>query len=148
MATLTVRAHGPVPADEAWDRYARPARWSFWSPQITRVSYPDERLSAGGSGREAGGTPHALHVTAEATFARDDGARAALRLERKVEILERLLGRHRVDPCRQLGRHPVLLVDRLAEYLTMLEFQARLDFLFELVDFLAECSALAFGNGA
>lgn len=54
MATLTVRAHGPVPPDEAWDRYARPARWSSWSPQITRVSYPDERLSAGGAGRVHG----------------------------------------------------------------------------------------------
>jgi hypothetical protein len=41
----TLRATGPLPADEAWERYADLDRWSHWAPQISRVSVsgPDTR---------------------------------------------------------------------------------------------------------
>ena len=51
---MTVRAEGPIDPNEAWDRYARPARWSMWSPQITRVSCAVDRLSTGVTGRVYG----------------------------------------------------------------------------------------------
>jgi hypothetical protein len=38
---------GPRPVDDVWDRYARPARWPEWSPQIRAVDYPAETLRAG-----------------------------------------------------------------------------------------------------
>jgi len=47
---MTVRADGPADPDVVWDRYVRPGRWPDWSPQIRSVSYPDEKLSAGGRG--------------------------------------------------------------------------------------------------
>jgi hypothetical protein len=51
MAHLTLRAHGPAPADEAWERYACPRLWSSWSPQISRVDVDADRLSTGVTGR-------------------------------------------------------------------------------------------------
>lgn len=54
MATITLRAHGPASAEAAWERYARPALWSSWSPQISRVEVDAERLSAGLTGRVVG----------------------------------------------------------------------------------------------
>ncbi|WP_250006640.1 SRPBCC family protein [Actinoplanes sp. M2I2] len=41
---------GPRPADDVWDRYARPGRWPEWSPQIRSVDYPEPVLRAGVSG--------------------------------------------------------------------------------------------------
>jgi hypothetical protein len=38
--TVTVAATGGADADEVWQRYSVPARWSQWSPQISRVECP------------------------------------------------------------------------------------------------------------
>jgi hypothetical protein len=54
MTTLSTRASGPRPAEDAWERYARPALWSSWSPQIRRVATDAERLHAGATGRVYG----------------------------------------------------------------------------------------------
>jgi hypothetical protein len=34
----TLRATGPLPADQAWERYADLDLWSHWAPQISGVS--------------------------------------------------------------------------------------------------------------
>ena len=54
MTTLTLHATGPVGPDEAWERYAVPARWPDWAPQITGVELPVARLVAGVRGRVRG----------------------------------------------------------------------------------------------
>jgi hypothetical protein len=54
MTTLYLAATGPRPADEVWDRYARPALWSTWAPQIRRVEVGTERLGGGETGRVHG----------------------------------------------------------------------------------------------
>ena len=51
MSTVTLHATGPEPPDEVWERYAVPARWSDWAPQITGVELPVARLTAGVRGR-------------------------------------------------------------------------------------------------
>lgn len=51
MATLLLRASGPLPADEAWERYAQPACWPTWSPQLVRVETSSARIRAGLTGR-------------------------------------------------------------------------------------------------
>lgn len=50
MSTLTITATGEVPADEAWERYAKPARWPTWAPQITGVTVDAPRIRAGAQG--------------------------------------------------------------------------------------------------
>jgi hypothetical protein len=50
MATLTLRAHGVATVTVAWERYADPALWSTWAPQIQRVDTTMTRLVAGGTG--------------------------------------------------------------------------------------------------
>ncbi|WP_448610864.1 SRPBCC family protein [Geodermatophilus sp. URMC 60] len=54
MTTLTLHATGPVAPAEAWERYALPARWPQWAPQITGVDLPVARLTAGARGRVRG----------------------------------------------------------------------------------------------
>ena len=54
MTTLYLAATGPSAADEVWERYAQPARWSDWSPHIRRVEGVGERLTAGAAGRVVG----------------------------------------------------------------------------------------------
>jgi hypothetical protein len=71
----TLRATGPLPADEAWERYADLDRWSHWAPQISGVSVtsPDtRRLVTGlrGTVRAAG----VVHLPFEVT-AVDEAAR-------------------------------------------------------------------------
>ena len=51
MSTVTLHATGPEAPDEVWERYAVPARWSDWAPQITGVELPVARLTAGVRGR-------------------------------------------------------------------------------------------------
>ena len=51
MTELTLHATGPIGPDEVWERYAVPARWSQWAPQITGVEVPVSRLVAGVRGR-------------------------------------------------------------------------------------------------
>jgi hypothetical protein len=50
MSTVTLRASGRAPADLAWERYADPALWPTWSPQIQRVETDVPRLVAGATG--------------------------------------------------------------------------------------------------
>ena len=50
MASVTLRARGPVDPATAWERYADPRLWSTWAPQIQRVSTDVERLVAGATG--------------------------------------------------------------------------------------------------
>ncbi|WP_299035573.1 SRPBCC family protein [uncultured Pseudokineococcus sp.] len=38
--SLTTGAAGAAPVEEAWERYAQPALWSTWSPQIRSVDLP------------------------------------------------------------------------------------------------------------
>nr|WP_181160523.1 SRPBCC family protein [Streptomyces solincola] len=47
MATLTLRATGRAQPDEVWRRYAEPARWPTWSPQIRAVRVSGERIAPG-----------------------------------------------------------------------------------------------------
>ncbi|MGX5655855.1 SRPBCC family protein [Geodermatophilus nigrescens] len=54
MTTLTLHASGPVAPAEAWERYAEPARWPTWAPQILGVQVPEPRLRAGLEGRVRG----------------------------------------------------------------------------------------------
>jgi hypothetical protein len=51
VTTLTLHATGPVGPGEVWERYAVPARWPEWAPQITGVEVPVARLAAGVRGR-------------------------------------------------------------------------------------------------
>lgn len=51
MTTLTLHATGPAAPDEVWERYAVPARWQQWAPQITGVELPAARLASGLRGR-------------------------------------------------------------------------------------------------
>ncbi len=54
VTTLTLHATGPVDPAEAWDRYAYPARWSSWAPQITGVETDAPRIAPGVTGRVRG----------------------------------------------------------------------------------------------
>ncbi len=54
MTTVTLHATGPVDPAEAWERYAVPARWPEWAPQITGVEVTAPRLVAGATGRVRG----------------------------------------------------------------------------------------------
>jgi hypothetical protein len=51
VTTGTLHATGPVEPAEAWERYAVPARWPEWAPQITGVATTVDRLVAGAVGR-------------------------------------------------------------------------------------------------
>jgi hypothetical protein len=50
----TARATGPAPAAEVWERYAAPARWPEWAPQITAVRASAPRISPGVTGQVSG----------------------------------------------------------------------------------------------
>ncbi|MBM7806661.1 hypothetical protein JOD57_002498 [Geodermatophilus bullaregiensis] len=54
MTVLTLHATGPEAPGEVWERYARPARWPTWAPQILGVQVPEPRLTAGLQGRVRG----------------------------------------------------------------------------------------------
>jgi hypothetical protein len=54
MTVLTLHATGPLAPAEAWERYAEPARWPTWAPQILGVQVPEPRLRAGLEGRVRG----------------------------------------------------------------------------------------------
>jgi hypothetical protein len=53
---LTLAATGPLDPAQAWERYAEPARWSSWSPQVRFVS-TTERIRPGLRGRVDGVVP-------------------------------------------------------------------------------------------
>ncbi|WP_298746446.1 SRPBCC family protein [uncultured Serinicoccus sp.] len=54
-------ARGPLPVDEAWDRYADPSRWADWAPHLRRVEV--DGVSAGGSTRLHAGMSGRVHGT-------------------------------------------------------------------------------------
>jgi hypothetical protein len=54
MVDVTVRAQGSLAPDAAWERYAVPAVWPDWSPQIGRVECSHARLVEGAHGRVFG----------------------------------------------------------------------------------------------
>ncbi|MHC1558180.1 SRPBCC family protein [Actinomycetospora sp. C-140] len=62
----TLRATGPLPADQAWERYADLDLWSRWAPQITGVAAEHRRLRPGlrGTVRAAGVVGLPFEVTA------------------------------------------------------------------------------------
>jgi polyketide cyclase/dehydrase/lipid transport protein len=61
----STRASGPVPADEAWERYADPCRWPDWAPQIRRVETAAARITPGATGTVRGplGLPVRFTIT-------------------------------------------------------------------------------------
>lgn len=52
--TLTLRATGAADASTAWERYAVPALWPSWSPQISRVETAAQRIAPGAVGKVIG----------------------------------------------------------------------------------------------
>lgn len=56
-----VRVTGPLPAARVWERYAVPARWSGWAPQIRAVDASAGRIAPGVTGRVRG--PLGIAVT-------------------------------------------------------------------------------------
>jgi hypothetical protein len=54
VTTLTLHATGTAPPAEVWERYAVPARWPGWSPQITGVDVAADRIAQGVTGRVRG----------------------------------------------------------------------------------------------
>jgi Polyketide cyclase / dehydrase and lipid transport len=92
MSTVTLSATGPLPAAEAWERYALPRRWPEWSPQITRVEMPVERIEPEVKGKLFAPGGFSLNFTIDAV---DEAARTwawtvrvaviRLRLEHWVE---------------------------------------------------------------
>ncbi|MFF5387805.1 SRPBCC family protein [Streptomyces sp. NPDC013012] len=47
MAAVTLRAEGPAPVEDVWARYAVPALWPTWSPQIRTVRADGFRIAPG-----------------------------------------------------------------------------------------------------
>lgn len=72
MTTLTLHATGMAPPAEVWERYAVPARWPGWAPQITGVELPADRLTPGVAGRVHGPLGIAVPFTVEGV---DEAAR-------------------------------------------------------------------------
>lgn len=60
MATYTISARGTADPATAWERYAVPARWSDWSPQIRGVQASSDRIATGTTGVVTG--PAGLRV--------------------------------------------------------------------------------------
>lgn len=48
---VSLTVHGPICPNEAWDRYARPGRWSSWAPHITSATATTEVIGEGTKGR-------------------------------------------------------------------------------------------------
>ncbi|MGY1592003.1 SRPBCC family protein [Geodermatophilus sp. SYSU D00708] len=66
MSVLTLHATGPEAPAEVWERYAVPARWPEWAPQVTGVELPVPRLVAGVHGRVHGPLGVALPFVVDA----------------------------------------------------------------------------------
>lgn len=76
MATVTLRTRGDATPDIAWERYADPALWSTWSPQVQRVDLDAPRLVTGARGRvHAGLLPHPTLPVPFVVEVVDDAAR-------------------------------------------------------------------------
>lgn len=98
-----VTVTGPAAADVAWERYARPALWPGWAPQIRSVDYSLDRLRAGTSG-----VVHAvpgLRVPFTVEEVDEEGRRWSWRVD---ALGVRLRMTHTVGPCSAAGRHPAV----------------------------------------
>jgi polyketide cyclase/dehydrase/lipid transport protein len=51
MAARSLEVTGPLAPAAVWERYAVPAHWPDWLPQIDRVDLSTPRLAAGATGR-------------------------------------------------------------------------------------------------
>jgi hypothetical protein len=76
MTTLGVSATGPLAPEEVWERYARPALWQTWAPQIHAVDIGMDigldRLAGGETGCVHGPLGLTVDVTIDSW---DDDAR-------------------------------------------------------------------------
>ena len=54
LGALRLSASGSLPADEAWQRYTRPARWTEWAPHLREIDYSEPVIRPGTSGRVTG----------------------------------------------------------------------------------------------
>lgn len=50
MTAVTLHATGSATPEIAWERYAQPAQWPAWAPQITGVDASADRIAAGVTG--------------------------------------------------------------------------------------------------
>ena len=51
MGTRSLEVTGPLDPAAVWERYAVPAHWPDWLPQIDRVDLSTPRLAPGATGR-------------------------------------------------------------------------------------------------
>jgi hypothetical protein len=86
-----IRVAGPVPATQVWERYAVPARWPGWAPQIRAVRASAPRIAPGVTGRVHG--PLGLRVDFVVTEVDEPGRAWAWRV--------------RIGPLRLQLRHGV-----------------------------------------
>jgi Polyketide cyclase / dehydrase and lipid transport len=107
---VTVAASGDADADLAWERYARPALWPTWSPQILGVECSDERIVAGSTGTVHG--PLGLRVRFEVLSVDDAGRRWSWRVHAPLGVTLRL--DHVVEVGRPSGSRTTLTVHGLA----------------------------------
>ena len=54
MTSVTLNATGSAAPEVAWERYAEPAMWPRWAPQITGVDATADRIAAGVTGTVRG----------------------------------------------------------------------------------------------
>src|SRR5579875_2472652 len=66
MTVVTLSASGAADAGTAWERYAVPATWPQWAPQLVRVEASGPRLAPGLTGTVVGplGVSADFHVDA------------------------------------------------------------------------------------
>lgn len=117
--TIRLEAHGDASPDTVWDRYAEPARWPRWSPQIRRVEVDGtrKRLVPGMTGRvwSYGPVPARFTVTAvreEAgtwSWAVDLGP-LHLELDHSIAAADRADGRGCVAALTLRGPWPVVIL--------------------------------------
>lgn len=113
VATLSFTATGPRDPADAWERYADPARWPEWSPQIRYAETAATRLAAGVTGRVHvwGAPPPSFRVTAFDDAARTwgwDVALGPLRLHLDHDVEARPAGGSRTR-LRLVGPLPLVL---------------------------------------
>lgn len=98
--TVATRAGGPCTVDEAWERYADPARWPTWAPHLRSVELdePGTRLRAGLSGTVRGVWPVSARFVVTAVDAsarrwswtvRTSRPRLAVELHHTLEVGDR-----------------------------------------------------------
>lgn len=103
---MTISASGSADAGTAWERYAVPANWPRWAPQITRVAASADRLAAGVTGRVFG----PLGVSADFTVdAVDEPARRWAWTVSRGPLTVRL--QHGVRPRERGGSSTWLSID-------------------------------------